>query len=412
MSPPPGAFAMPAGRRSAPGPGLGLAAACLSLFAYAAALFITPALNGEIARSFGASLVMLGQLPMVLMAGFIAGVGVAGRAADRFGKLPLVVGGDLGIAAGVLLFATSGDFPTALAANFVVGFGGGLSETSSLALVSDLYEDARRTSMANLSQAMFSFGAVTSPLVVGWMLESGVEWRAGYLCVGALCVAGALLSGVAAIRGIEAARPVRLPPSSTRRGRSFRVGALPWLAVGAALYVGAEIGQSTWLSLLLERELHAAPAVAAAGLSMLWLGLGVGRLAGGFAARRLRDLTLLRGALVLATAFEVALVLAPGATTALAAAFGLGVCFGPVFPTLVSAATSARPERSGSIMAIVVACGALGGAVFPASIGWVADQAGLRPALWICVALLAVNASIFWKGAGLAGTLGESPDGP
>jgi len=119
---------------------------------------------------------------------------------------------------------------------------------------------------------------------------------------------------------------------------------LAWVALGAALYVGAEIGQSTWLSLLLERDLHAAPAVAAAGLSVLWLGLGVGRLAGGFGARHVGDLTLLRWALALATAFEGVLLLAPGPSTALGAAFGLGVCFGPVFPTLVSAATSARPS--------------------------------------------------------------------
>ncbi len=386
--------------RSLPGLWLGFVAACLSLFAYAAALFITPALNSEIARSYDATLAMLGRLPTALMLGFLVGVVLVGRIADRWGKAPLMVTGNVFIAIGVVLFAGSTDFSMALLANFVVGLGGGLSEASSLALVSDLFEDARRTSMANISQAVFSFGAVAAPLAVGWMLEAGVDWRAGYLGVGIVCVAAALLSLVAITRSVGRAQEGGLPSAAQSSGKgesSWLTSSLAWLSLGAVLYVGAEIGQSTWLSMLLERELGAAPAVASAGLSILWLGLGVGRLIGGFAARFVVDLTLLRGCLALATVFECALLLAPEPVSALVAAFGLGVCFGPVFPTLVSAATSVRPERSGVIMAFVVAAGAIGGAIFPASIGWVADHVGLRGALWICVALLAVNTGVFLR---------------
>jgi len=389
-----------------------MAAACLSLFAYAAALFVTPASNGEIARSFDASLAMLGRLPTALMLGFVPGVMMVGRVADRWGKAPLMAAGNLLTAAGAAAFAWAPDFTTALAANLLIGFGGGLSETSALALVSDLYEDARRTSMANLSQALFSFGAVASPLAVGWMLSAGVHWRAGYVAVGALGAAAAMLCLVAAARGIGRGHgPVNPAAGSPpRNGRSWRTPALAAFCVGAALYVGAEIGQSTWLSMLLERELGADPALAAAGLSLMWLGLGVGRLAGGFAARRMTDRTLLRWALALATLLEAALLLTPGPVSALAAAFGLGLFLGPVFPTLASAATSARPERSGAIMAFVVASGALGGAVFPASIGWVADPAGLGTALWICVALLALNAGLFLRPAGAARSSGPGKD--
>ena len=392
---------------AASGPGLGLAAACLSLFAYATALFITPASNNEIARTFGASLGLLGRLPLALMVGFLVGVAVSGRLADRQGKLPLMGVGNLCTTAGVMGFAMAQDFQMTLLANFVVGLGGGLSETASLALVSDLYAAARRTSMANLSQAMFSAGAVLSPLAVGVLLAAGVDWRWGYVGVAVPGVLAAVLSLIAAVRRVD--RTSIAPVSRDSQTRAVPASpiltpTLGLLSLGAALYVGAEIGQSTWLSVLLERELEAAPAPAAAGLSLLWLGLALGRLAAIWVARRLTDLAILRGSLLLATAFEAALLLSPEPVFALAASFGLGVCFGPVFPTIVSAATSARPDRSGLVMSIVVAAGAIGGAIFPAWIGVLADLVGLRPALLMCLALLGVNAAMF-----LGARLGPRP---
>ncbi len=383
------------------GPGPGMAAACVSLFAYATAVFITPSLNNELARSFEASLGMLGQFPMVLMAGFLLGILLTAWVTDRVGKLPVMVVGNLLIAAGALLFGASVDLPTARLASLVVGVGGGLSEPAAMALVTDLYDDARRTSMANLSQAMFSVGAVASPLAVGGMLDTGVDWRVGYQVVAAVSVVGALLSLVAAVRGVGRLHVPRSSPApdapDAAGAAAWLTPTLAWLSLGIALYVGAEISQSTWQSVLLERELGASPALAAAGLSLLWAGLAVGRLAVSAVARHLDDVTILRWALGLGTLFQAALILSPGPASALCVSFLLGLCFGPVFPTIVSKATSARPGRSGAIMAVVVASGALGAAFFPVGIGLAADQVGLRPALWACVALLALNAAIFWR---------------
>jgi fucose permease len=220
--------------------------------------------------------------------------------------------------------------------------------------------------------------------------------------VAVACVAAAGVSLVAVARhprGSFAQRPEPAPFAGTPsfsppgpRGDRLLTPTLAALAIGAALYVGAEIGLSTWMSVLLERELGAAPGPAAAGLSLLWLGLGAGRLAAGFVAARMEDVTLLRWALGLATMLQALLLLAPESWLVMASSFGLGLCFGPVFPTLVSAATSACPRRSAAVMAVVVAVGALGGAVFPASIGWAADTIGLRPALWTGFALLLADA--------------------
>ncbi len=377
-----------------PSPAWGAAAACLSLFAYATALFITPALNNEIARAYDASLAMLGQLPMALMFGFIAGVLLTGRIADRLGKSPVMAAGDVAIGAGVLLFAASSDLRTAMFANFIVGLGGGMSEVGSMALVADLYDHSRRTSMANLSQAAFSFGAVGAPIAVGLMLSSGMDWRLGYNAVAAICGAAAVMSLVAAIRyrGNPIATARGQQPGGDRPGLLTPV--LGLLSLAAALYVGAEIGLSTWMSVLLERELGAAPAIAASGLSLLWLGLGFGRIAGGFVAGRIGDARLLLWTIGMATVLMGALLVASDPWVVMACSFGLGFCFGPVFPTLVSAATGANPHRSGAVMAIVVAIGALGGAIFPASIGWAADTVGLRPALWACFVLLLADTII------------------
>jgi MFS family permease len=51
-----------------------------------------------------------------------------------------------------------------------MGLGGGFSEGTAMALMTDLYTGPRRTVMANWSQSMFGFGAIACPLAVGWLL--------------------------------------------------------------------------------------------------------------------------------------------------------------------------------------------------------------------------------------------------
>lgn len=393
--------------------GLATAAAFAGLFAYAVVLFITPASNNEIARAYDASYGMLARLPLAVMAGFIPAVLFAGHYADRHGKLPTVFAGCVSMSLGLTLFGSTSSFAVLTVASLMMGIGGGLSESTAMALISDLYHDNRRTSMANLSQAAFSLGAVTSPFAIGWLLREGVSFRVGYFGAAVLCVlsAGVALSALL----MRQERPLARRDEGVRWQELLRDPLVLALSAGILLYVGAEIGQSNWLAVYFERYLGSAKSVAAASLSFMWFGIGLGRIAAAWASRYVRELSMIRLCLAGAAICQAVLLLVHAPYSGLAAAFGLGFFLGPVFPTIISCAGGAYPGRSGAVTATVVAAGATGGLIFPPGIGWAADSIGLRTALWTCFAILAVDVLMFLvvrtRTASGCGEPGASADG-
>ncbi|OFX14211.1 MAG: hypothetical protein A2Z18_07995 [Armatimonadetes bacterium RBG_16_58_9] len=130
----------------------------------------------------------------------------------------------------------------------------------------------------------------------------------------------------------------------------------------------------------------------------MWFGQVLGRLSIQCISRLIGELTIIRWSLGLAAASQVALLLAHAPAAALVAAFFVGVFLGPIWPTVVSCAGAARPEQSGSVIAVVVAGGSLGGAVFPSLVGVLANGVGMRAALWVCFVLLAADLTMFTRG--------------
>ncbi|MGC8862754.1 MAG: MFS transporter [Armatimonadota bacterium] len=372
---------------------LATASAFASLLSYAVVLLITPACNNEIAASYNASLGQLGELSLATMLGFFVTVIPAGRFADLRGKLPAMTAGCASMAVGAILFAQTGDFRLAILGSALFGIGGGLSEANSMALLADLFTDSRRTSIMNLAQAMFGIGAVVSPIGIGVLLRSGLGWRTGYVGACVICAFAAALNLSAALMHGE--KHTANPAERVRARQIVRDPLVICLGFGIFLYVGAEIGQSTWLSVYFKRFLGASDAFAASSPSLMWVGIGLGRVTAAWASRRAADATLVCWATALAAAGQGALLIGGGPLLGTGAAFALGFFLGPIFPTVISRASGIHPQASGVVTAVVVAAGSLGAAAFPPIIGWAADSIGLRTALWICFAVLCADLVVF-----------------
>ncbi|MGQ9455547.1 MAG: MFS transporter [Armatimonadota bacterium] len=368
-------------------------AAVLSLLSYAVVLLVTPACNNEIAAHYRLSLSQLGQLSLATMLGFFVTVVPAGVLADRLGKLPLMTVGCLSMSAGATVFFLLEGFGWAVVGAALFGIGGGFSEATSMALLADLYEGRSRSTAMNLAQATFGIGVVIAPAGVGWILRLGGEWRTGYLGALLICLFGALINLVA----LSLHREKRLPLLSCHAStlaitRDFGV----WIfALGILLYVGAEIGQSTWLSVYFKRYFDASDSLAASSPSFMWLGIGIGRFLAAYAVRHIRDVALIRLALIGASICQLLLLILKAPVPGAVSAFALGIFLGPVFPTIVSCANSGYQGATGSVSSIVMAAGSLGAAVFPPLIGWSADLFSLRQALWVCFVALVADYVLF-----------------
>ena len=132
---------------------------------------ISPALPG-LETSFSAQphaayltrfLVAAPSLTVVLVAPF------AGFAADRFGRVPLLI-------AGVVLFAASGsagaylpDLTSILFSRLLLGVAVALTMTAQVALVGDLYDGERRSAFMGLQTAAINFSGFLFIGLAGWL---------------------------------------------------------------------------------------------------------------------------------------------------------------------------------------------------------------------------------------------------
>lgn len=374
-----------------------LACACsfAALVCFASALTITPASLNEIAREFGVGASKLGGLFLAVTAGFLAGVTAAGRFSDRFGKLPFISLGCLLLAAGLVAFGHSHGYLSALASTILIGAGGGFSESSAMALVGDLYVGRRRTAMLNWAQAVFGIGAVLAPVMIAALLRFGFGWRTGYF----LAAAAPALSSVVALAVAAARREKRVGHRAGEKGPRAVLSDPLVLRCSLAilLYVGAECGTAHWLAKYFRTELGASAPLAASGPAFFWGGVAAGRAAGAWVSGLLSEVSLSRWAIALAAAFQVVLLVSDSPLLGLPSAIAVGFFLGPVFPTIVGLAGAAHPGRSGAAAAAVIFSGAVGAAVFPPMVGGLADLTGLRAALWVCAAVLAVDLALLLR---------------
>ncbi|MHB9035842.1 MAG: MFS transporter [Armatimonadota bacterium] len=369
------------------------AAAFASLFAYAVVMTVVPASLTEIGRTYGVSATKLGWLFRLSMLGFLVAVIIGGRYADGRGKMPPMAFGCVLMAAGMLLFARAGSFNAALAAMVLAGIGGGLAEGLSVAAISDLYGGPNRTAMVNLSQVVFAVGAVTAPAATAHLLSKGVDWRDAFFGAAAVSAAAALVTLVVVSTRKE--KPVMRACQDSGWRRVVKDPFVLWLSLGVMLYVSAEIGVASWIAKYLADDLSASVPLAAASVAVFWLGIGLGRSSAAWAAKHMSDVSLIGASLTLGALCSAGLLLAPNPTTAIVMVLLYGICMGPVWPTIMSCAGGAHPAQSGTVIGIVAASGALGAAIVPPLIGRVADAASLRVGLWMCVAILVVNAVLF-----------------
>lgn len=380
---------------------LATAAAFFGTFSLAVVYSVTPASINEIGRAFGASKSMLGALYFAQMAAFALSVTIGGWLSDRKGKLPVMMMGCLLMAVGSSAFALTSNFSVAFALMLLTGLGGGFTEGVAIAAVADLYSGARRTALMNWTQALFGLGAIGTPLVVAKLISMPPIWRMGNWRLGyflaALCVTtAAALAAIAISRKREV--PIAVGDKDTADWRTLlRDPLVIWLAIGIGLYVGAESGQGNWLAVYFEKGLNSTAPFAASTIAFFWSGISVGRIAAVWLSRHMSDHALILWSLGLCVAAEAGMLLMPTPVPAVAMVTVVGLCMGPVWPTVLSRAAAAHPGQSGTVIGIIIALGAAALAIVSPVIGGVGDIAGIRPAMWICFVLVVLNLALFLR---------------
>lgn len=370
--------------------------------------------------TFGVSRALTGLAVTAVMLGYTVLLFATGAAADAFGERPLMIGGLLALAIGMVGVATAGTFPLLLGALVFVGlsYASAMPATNRAAIV--VAPAGRQALAMNVKQVGVTVGSALAALLVTWAAGANLGLRVGPLTLERLGVVlgplaasgwqiGFLVAGLLAV-AVSVATAWRYegrPGSGNLTFPDVRGladdPAYRGLVVSGFFLGGAVFTTTAYVVLHVTESVGAAAGVAGAVLAGVQLTGSAGRLVGGELADRIDGppergpALVLTAQAVLAAVGFLAVVAADSLLTAALAFPFLGL-FILGFPGLYYATMTALVDddevgaaTAGGQMSIN-----LGGLIAPPLFGLVADTAGYDVGWTLAAVLAAIAAAVIW----------------
>ncbi|MGA3043834.1 MAG: MFS transporter [Bryobacteraceae bacterium] len=351
-------------------------AAILAIFVYGMIAAMLGTLLPDLSRKYGLTPDQDGGIALAQAIGLIIASLAVGPLIDNKGKKTGLLLG-LGLIA-ASLFVVPNSPAGALAIVFLaLGVGGGIIVTAANALVSDISEERRATTL-NLLNLFFGLGGLATPLIGAYMHGNTIA-----LCylVAVLTVGTFLLHAVTPMPPPTGERGFKVSEAGQLLGRPI----LFLLSFLLFLYVTCEVGVWNWLP----RHLVAQGIPESRALGILSLGFALGLLVGRVVVSRILikvsspTVTLVASILMAVTTY--AMLQTTDAFLAGILVFCAGLAMAPVFPTTLAMVGDAFPRMTATAMGIAITSGWIGLAVSSRIIGAVAgnDPSRLKTALLV-----------------------------
>ena len=312
----------------------------------------------------------LGRIGAITFIGLVAGILITGPLADRFGAKPFAIGGNLLIAAGLVLTWRAPGYGTLLAAVALMGAGAGVLDMVLSPIVSAL-QPHRRSAAMNWLHSFYCIGAVATVLAASSALRFGVRWRV--IALGLIAIPLLVAAGFSRMKlpALVAHEEGRLPLRQLMRMPLFLV------AVAAIFLAGAtELGLAQWLPAYAEVELRFTPWVAGMSLLLFSVAMALGRILAGLMGHRVAGVVLMRACCWVTALLFVVACFAPWAGLRLAAAIATGLTGGCLWPTMLGVTADRFPRGGASMFGMLAAFGNFGGVFMPWIVGATADMTG------------------------------------
>ena len=360
-------------------------AAILAIFVYGMIAAMLGTILPDLSARFHLTPSQLGQIAFTQALGLIiASIGV-GPLIDNEGKKVGLVLGLLLITLALFALPQSKGFRSITVYLFLLGLGGGIIVTAANALVSDISQDRRATTL-NLLNLFFGLGGLATPfLSANLMRRNSIR----------LCYTVAVLTAITLVVHILTPMP---PPSGARSFDFSDVGpvlgrpVLFLLALFMFLYVACEVGVWNWLA----QHLIAQGIPESRALNILSLGFALGLLIGRVAVSPIlisvpAPLVTLAAAIMM-TITTFLMLKTSSSTVAWILVFLAGISMAPVFPTTLAMVGDAFPRMTGTAMGVVITLGWCGLAVSSRIIGAIGggDPKRLKKALLVIPAASAI----------------------
>lgn len=340
-------------------------AACAGLAFFGVAMLSLGPILGQLSDKVeGAS-----ALPSTMSIGIILGTVLFGPVVDRFGYKWLLVIGSLLTLIGLEGLANALEIQLLHGSMFMIGFGGGILNGLTNALVSDIYDDAHRGGRLSVLGAFYCLGALLWTLLNYYMPTNYI--------VPLHCIAGVMALFIVYFCLIQF--PKAKPQGSVSFSKSVGLLKYPALLLFAFILFfqsGFEGASGSFTPRYL--EVHGNIESTAAILSLTWftVGMFVGRMLLGGVMKKLKDNGTLYLYLTVALAGVAILYFCSGATLAHLGMALIGFGVGATYPVVLAYLGGAFREMSGTAFSIAMFIALCGQFAFNKAVGVLFDGGG------------------------------------
>lgn len=348
-------------------------AACAGLAFFGVAMLSLGPILGQLTdRVDGAT-----ALPSTLSVGIILGTVLFGPVVDRFGYKYLLIIGSLLTLIGLEGLANAVEIQLLHGSMFMIGFGGGILNGLTNALVADIYDDRRRGGRLSILGAFYCVGALLWTLLNYYMPTNYI--------VPLHCISGVMALFIVYFCAIQF--PKAKPQGSVSFSKSVGLLKYPTLILFAFILFfqsGFEGASGSFTPAYLET--HGGINSSAAILSLTWftVGMFIGRMLLGAVMRKLKDNATLCLYLAVALAGVAMLYFGRGAGMAHAGMALIGFGVGATYPVVLAYLGGAFREMSGTAFSIAIFIALCGQFAFNKGVGLLFDTGGY---VWFPVVL-------------------------
>ena len=362
------------------------AIACLGLLTFGIVFTTLGAVLPEVIVRFDIGKRSAGSLLTLSTFGIVTGSLVFGPIVDRWGYKEMLIFGTAIVIVGLEGIAFAPSLTWMRVAVLVSGFGGGIINGGTNALVADISTEGRTAGLSKLA-VFFGFGAVGVPLALGTLLGN-FSYAAILAAVGVGCT-------------VPLAATALTPFPAPKQGQGFPLAAAKrllrdpvLLSFGLMLFLesGTEVTVGGWTTTFFKEELQTPPRQALVYLALYWLGMMLARTTLGVTLRRFAPTRILFGCITIGVAGALAVIGTRSATAAAIGVFFIGVGCSATFPLVLGLVADRYADLSGTAFSVVMVMALTGGMTLPYVTGVLGAWYGLRVSFLIVPAALVLLA--------------------
>jgi len=360
------------------------AAACIGMLLFGMVFLSLGTVLTFIKESYKLSELAAATLTAILPFGILTGSLIFGPSVDKYGyKLILIISSSL-ILIAFELIAYSFSFFALQIAFFLIGFGGGIINGATNALVSDISTEGKGANLSFLG-VFFGIGAMGMPAVIG-LLSDVFSYSTIIAAIGYYVLVPIIFF-----------RIVKFPVPKHSQG--FPIKEIPklfnitLLLFSMVLFFESAIEGITnnWTTSFLEQGLNVSTQSALLALTILNAGLLLARLVLGFLLKKVKPYIVLYFCLFLILIGAVILFTSTDITTAYIGIAFLGIGFAPGFPVVLGYIGELYPDLTGTAFSFAITIALIGNIVINWFVGIISEEFGITqfPLVLIgCVVLM------------------------